>query len=151
MQTMGVLTSQQTTEAVRGLLYFGAHEYQGDIDLGDCTAEIQSTVTPSSAPTTDKEAPLDEHVEVKFCNVRHNDRPIEGVITVTAKIRWPSLHDRLKIGNPNFRVVEQPSLHHERLTRNCLVAFSRMISKHNEEVNDWKAKMADIKKPDQDD
>lgn len=131
---MGVLTSQQTTQAVRGLLYFGAHDYNGVIDLYDCSAEIRTSLETVSPPTTDKEEPIDEEVSVEFFNVKHDGRPIEGHITVSGRIRWVNLHERMRIGSPNFRVTAQPTLTQEKLTKNCLVAFSRIIAKNNEEV-----------------
>ncbi len=139
---MGVLTSQQTTQAVRGLIYFGAHEYEGEIDLGDCTATIKSSLDTVSPPSADKEAPIDEQVEVKFSDVVHDGRQIEGAIIVAARIRWASLYDRMKLGNPNFSIIEQPQITHQTLTRNCLIAFSRLITKHQQEIKDYKQKRA---------
>jgi len=135
---MGVLTSEQTTQAVRGLLYFGAHDYTGVIDLYDCSAEIVTKLDTVSPPTTDKEEPIDEEVEVKFFNVKHDSRPIEGQITVSARIRWPNLHERMRVGSPNYRITSQPYMAQEKLTKNCLVAFSRLITKHNEEIREFR-------------
>lgn len=141
---MGVLTSQQTTQAVRGLIYFGAHEYEGEIELADCTASIKTSLETVSAPTADKESPIDEQIEASFGSVVHDGRQIEGSITVVAKIRWASLYDRMKLGNPNFSIIEQPQITHNSLTRNCLIAFSRLITKHQEEIKEYKKKRADM-------
>lgn len=135
---MGVLTSEQTTQAVRGLLYFGAHDYTGVVDLYDCSAEIRTKLETVSPPTADKEEPVDEDIEVEFFNVKHDGRPIEGHIKVTARVRWPNLHERMRIGSPNFRITSQPNMTQDRLTKNCLVAFSRLITKHNEEIRDFR-------------
>lgn len=140
---MGVLTSQQTTQAVRGLLYFGAHDYNGVIDLYDCSAELKTDLETVSEPNADKEEPIDEEITVEFFNVRHDGRLIDGRITVSARIRWPNLHERMRIGSPNYRVTAQPSLSQRDLTKNCLVAFSRLIAKHNEEVRAFREREAE--------
>ncbi|MBL8672775.1 MAG: hypothetical protein JNK11_19100 [Alphaproteobacteria bacterium] len=131
---MSVLTQQQTTQAVRGLIYFGAHSFSGDMNLGDCGAVITSKVSPLSPPTTDKGDPVDELVEVSFTQVRYQQHAIEGSVHVIAKIRWPTLSERLRMGSPNFGITEQPQVKHDKLTRNCLVAFARIITKHADEV-----------------
>jgi len=139
---MSVLTSQQTTHAVRGLIYFGAHDFNGPLDLFDCTAEVISgleTLTTSA----DKNMPIEEEVRVQFHKAQHGDGVIPGHISVVARSQWPSLQERMRQGSPHFRLVSQPSMSQSDVTRNFLVAFSRVIAKHNDEVRRFRERYAE--------
>ena len=139
---MSVLTAQQTTHAVRGLLYFGAHDYNGSLDLFDCKGEVISdleTLTTSA----DNNMPIEEEVRVQFLNAEHDAGPIPGRISVIARIRWPSLKERMRQGSPHFKIVTQPSVSQTDVTRNFLVAFSRLIAKHNDEVRRFRERYGD--------
>lgn len=139
---MSVLTSQQTTHAVRGLIYFGAHDYNGPLDLFDCSAEITSDLETLTT-AADKTMPVEEEVRVQFNRAKHNDGPIPGHISVIARIQWPSLQERMRQGSPHFRIISQPSVSQLDVTRNFLVAFSRVIAKHNDEVRRFRERYAD--------
>ena len=139
---MSVLTSQQTTHAVRGLLYFGAHDYNGPMDLFDCNAEISSQLETLST-SSDKNMPIEEEVRARFFNAQHDDGVIPGNISVIAKIQWPSLQERMRQGSPHFKILTQPNMSQTDVTRNFLVAFSRLIAKHNDEVRRFRERYAD--------
>ncbi|MEM6490594.1 MAG: hypothetical protein AAF684_01630 [Pseudomonadota bacterium] len=139
---MSVLTSQQTTHAVRGLIYFGAHDFNGPLDLFDCSGEIASDLETLTT-STDKNMPVEEEVRVRFLNVKHDDGPIPGLISVIARITWPSLQERMRQGSPHFKITTQPNLSQTDVTRNFLVAFSRLIAKHNDEVRRFRERYKD--------
>ena len=139
---MSVLTSQQTTHAVRGLIYFGAHDFNGPLDLFDCSAEISSQLETLST-SSDSGAPIEEEVRAQFLKAKHDGETLGGSISVVARISWPSLQERMRQGSPHFRITTQPSLSQIQVTRNFLVAFSRLIAKHNDEVRRFRERYKD--------
>jgi|GEM_PF-3284601 len=135
---MNVLDQEQTSQAVRGLIYFAAHGHEGRIKFKDCSAIIHGKVEQTKDDEDiDDEDPVYEIVEASFSDAEHDQHTLEGVIRVYTRIRWKNKGERKKRMNPNFKIMDQPDVQTEGVTKNCLIAFSRLIGKYWDSADDF--------------
>lgn len=127
---MTVLTKEQTTAAVRALIFFGLRSHQEKFEFGDCSARSEARRTVVSAPTVDRDAPVDEEVTVTFYDARRHTKAMGGRLTVRTIVRWPTEAEQHRVGSPDFRIIAQPKLETSGITRDFLTCFSRLIGAH---------------------
>lgn len=127
---MVVLTKEQTTAAVRALVFFGLRNPMEKFDFGDCSARCESSKTVVSAPNPDKDAPVDQQVTVTFYEAKRGTKALPGRLTVTTTVRWPNEREMQRIGSPDYRIIDQPRVQSSGTSRDFLAAFSRLIGHH---------------------
>ena len=128
---MQILDQEQTTQAVRGLIYFAAHGFDGRMQFKDCSAVIHGKVESiKDEDDLDDDDPVYELIEASFSDAEHDQHTLDGVIRVYTRIRWKNKGERKKKNNPSFKIMDQPDVQTEGVTKNCLIAFSRLIGKY---------------------